>query len=130
MKRIIYPTPALANLWKKNFLKDTAKFAKSTHLCPEDYMGTFKDKNGEEWRILGALEGKELPCENLTTGDVFIWDRWEVSLLRRPEDHERTSRKVEVHFPEKKKGRAKKVTETEKETTDSQLSLFSEDSDE
>jgi hypothetical protein len=95
MKRMKYPTPALAGLWKKNFLNDTAKFAKSTHLEPEDFMTEFTDKDGEQWRILGAMAHKDMPCEKISTGDVFIWDRWEVSLLKHPNHHNRTSKTVE-----------------------------------
>ena len=131
MKRMKYPTPALAGLWKKNFHNDTAKFAKSTHLEPEDFMTEFTDKDGEQWRILGAMAYKDMPCEKISTGDVFIWDRWEVSLLKHPEHHNRTSKTVEFRQPEKKKRATKKKKEDEEvlipKSNDSQLSLFNED---
>lgn len=131
MKRMKYPTPALAELWKKNFQNDTAKFAKSTHLEPEDFMTEFTDKDGEQWRILGAMAYKDMPCEKISTGDVFIWDRWEVSLLKHPEHHIRTSKTVEYRQPAKEK--KKRVTKKKEEeapitkSVDSQLSLFNED---
>lgn len=128
MKRLKYPTPVLVELWKKNFLRDTNKFAKSTHLLPEDYMAEFTDHKGEKWRILGVIEGKDMPCEKISTGEVFIWDRWDVSLLARPEEHARTDRKVITTMPEKKKRVAKKkIEEVEvKKEESSQLSLFDE----
>jgi len=123
MKRIKYPTEVLTNMWKKNFINETSKFACSTHLKPDDYLSTFKDYDGIEWKILGALEGKELACQNLEDGEVYIWDRWKVSTLRHPDVHAKVEMKREFFYPEKKKGRAKKVDETE-----SQLSLFNPDS--
>ena len=120
-----YPTPALAGLWKKNFLRDTNKFAKSTHLEPEDYMVEFTSPDGEKWRILGAMEGKDLPCEKISTGDAFIWDRWDVSLLVRPEEHARASKVIVMVEPEKKKRATKKKTE-EIVPESPQLSLFGE----
>jgi len=113
MKRLKYPSEALAGLWKKNYMRDTSKFAKSTFLENSDYMREFKDEQGEAWRILGAIEGKEMPCEKISTGEVFIWDKWNVSLLVRPEEHNRTSKTIVLTFPEKKKGRKKVVEAVE-----------------
>jgi hypothetical protein len=129
MRRMKEPTPALANLWKKNFINDTSKFAKSTHLEPEDYMTEFTDKKGEKWIILGSIEGKEIPCQNVETREVYVWDRWDVSSLKHPEIHEKNTSKQEFFFPEKKKGRAKKVEKIETPTAsdNTQLSLFEEE---
>lgn len=127
MKRLKYPTPSLAGLWKKNFLRDTAKFAKSTHLEPEDFMTEFTDKDGEQWRILGAMEHKDMPCEKISTGEVFIWDRWEVSLLKHADYHAKVSRNIEYVQPEKKKKTRKKKEEEVSKPENPQLSLFDKD---
>lgn len=111
MKRLKYPTEALQKMWKTNFIRETAKFAKSTYLCPEDFMTEFKDKDDESWRILGVIEGKDMPCEKISTGEVFIWDRWKVSLLVHPEKHKNVERKTETFYPSKKKTSKKKVEE-------------------
>jgi hypothetical protein len=123
MKRMKYPTPALADLWKKNFLRDTKKFAKSTHLEPEDFLAEFTDVDGEAWRILGSMEGKDIPCEKISTGDVFIWDRWDVSNLVRPDEHAKSTKIVIMVEPEKKKRTRKKAEDIVSEET-TQLSLF------
>jgi hypothetical protein len=125
MKKMKYPTPALAGLWKKNFLRDTNKFAKSTHLEPEDYMAEFTSPDGEKWRILGAMEGKDLPCENISSGYAFIWDRWDVSLLVRSAEHAKSAKVIVMVEPEKKKRVTRKKTE-EIIPESPQLSLFGE----
>jgi hypothetical protein len=130
MKRMKYPTPALADLWKKNFMRDTMKFAKSTHLLPEDYMAEFEDSTGEKWRVLGCIEAKEMPCEKISSGEVFIWDRWKVSLLVRPAEHKKAERRVEMVFPEKKKKSRKKAEETPEVASSPQLSLFDQPEEE
>lgn len=126
-----YPPQALIEVWKRNFLRDAAKFTKTTHLKAEDYMAEFKDSDGETWQILGVIEGKEMPCLKVSTGDVHIWDRWQVSLIMYPEEHKKSERKVEFIYPEKKKAtRKKKKEETPIETEPSQLSLFNNEEEE
>lgn len=136
MKRLTYPTPAVANLWRKNFINDTSKFVRSTHLVPGDFERVFMDSHGKEWKILGSMDGRDLPCQSLESGEVYIWDRWKVSLLIYPEKHEKFQKKAETIFPSTKKKRVKaevKVEadpEPEEEKTDQQqLDLFSEEYD-
>jgi len=112
MRRLKYPPQTLINVWKKNFLRDAAKFTKTTHLTSEDYLSEFKDSEGETWRILGIIEGREMPCLNISTGIVHVWDRWQVSMIKYPEEHKKSDRKVEYIYPEKKKKSRKKNEET------------------
>jgi hypothetical protein len=131
MRRMKYPPQSLIEVWKRNFLRDSYKFTKTTHLKSEDYMAEFKDSSGETWQILGVIEGKEMPCLKVSTGDVHIWDRWQVSLIMYPEEHKRAERKIEYIYPEKKKvTRKKKTEETPITPEDSQLSLFKNEEEE
>jgi hypothetical protein len=134
MKRLTYPTPAVAKLWRKNFINDSAKFVRATNLVPEDFERVFTDSQGKEWKILGSMEGRDLPCQLLESGEVYIWDRWKVSLLIYPEKHEKFQKKVETVYPSTKKKRVKAVktevkTELEPEKLVEQLDLFSEEDD-
>lgn len=127
MKRMKYPPQSLLEVWKKNFLKDVAKFTRPTFLQAEDYLSNFTDSDGETWQILGAIENKEMPCLKISTGEVHIWDRWQVSLIKYPKEHEKSERKVEFIFPTKKKAsRKKKENEIPPQDENSQLSLFNE----
>ena len=119
MKRIKYPTSTLLDFWKKNYERELSKFTRTTYLRMEDYMSEFKD--GEEtWKILGVIDGKEMACEKISTGEVFVWDRWQVSLLKHPEAHKRGARKIELIYPDKKKKK------TEKESPKIKEQLFDE----
>jgi hypothetical protein len=140
MKKLKYPSAAVAKLWRKNFINDAAKFVRSTNLVPEDFERIFTDSHGKEWKILGSMDGRDLPCQLLESGEVFIWDRWKVSLLIYPEKHEKFQKKVETMFPTVKKKRVKaepKVVEEsleieeeeekEEKPFEKQLDLFSEE---
>lgn len=126
MKKLKQPSEAVASMWKRSFMNDAAKFAGPTNLKPEDFHTEFTDNKGVIWKILGALEGKEMPCENVETKEIFIWDRWKVSELKHPEKHAAYKRKVEFIFPEpvKKKKTATKLEETESKEDSAQLNLF------
>lgn len=123
MKRIKYPTPVLLDYWKKNFEREMAKFIKSTHLQLEDYMGEFQDSDGESWKILGVIDNKEMACEKISSSEVFIWDRWRVSQLKRPDEHKKADKKIEYVVPDKRKKRSSKK---DAPVGGSQLSLFNE----
>jgi hypothetical protein len=73
------------------------------------------------------MEHKDMPCEKISTGEVFIWDRWDVSLLRQSEEHARVSRTIEYVQPEKKKKTRKKKEEEPVKPENPQLSLFEEE---
>jgi hypothetical protein len=91
-------------IWSKNFLNETSKFISATHLKNEDLGAIFQDHDGTEWKILGQMEGgREIPCEKLSTGQIFLWDRWKVSSLVHAEKHERSKRKIEWVVPAKEK---------------------------
>ena len=115
----------LVIIWEKAFINDTSKFISSTRLKPEDLGTTFEDENGENWKVLGMMEGKDLPCENLSTGEIFIWDRWKVSNFVHPEEHANAKRIVEYIVPTPVKATRKK-----KEIVENiQLDLFTKDSE-
>ena len=125
MKKVKSPSEALARLWKEYFMKDAGKFIGPTHLQVEDYHSEFTDKKGVTWKIWGSLEGRDMICENLTTTEFCIWDRWQVSLLKHPEKHAKSERIVKVTWPEpEKKKRVKKSDEIIEPTP--QLNLFDE----
>jgi hypothetical protein len=102
MKQLKPPSPAVADLWKKNYMKDAAKFISPTYLDAEDYHGTFKDHKGVEWRILGAITSKEIPCQIVETEEVFIWQAWDVSQLVHPDKHENYRKEQTFENPKKK----------------------------
>jgi len=117
------PKDNMIALWEKNFLREAGKFISSTYLKKEDLGTEFLDSSGEKWKILGYVGGKELPCEKVSTGEIFIWDRWDVSMIVRSEEHQKGSKVVEYIYPEKKKTSRKKSAN---EKSSSQLDLFSE----
>jgi hypothetical protein len=130
MRKFKKPTPAVAALWKKNFNNDCSKFARSTNLTRDDFHREFADAEGKTWKILGSMEGKDMPCELLETGEIYIWDRWKVSLLIYPEKHKEYDLKTQVVFPSTKKKRATKSKAVEEETKTprpEQLNLFGEE---
>ena len=94
--------------WAKNFLHDTSKFIGTTHLTPEDLHKEFQDTDGVAWKILGNIDGREMACENISNGEICVWDRWEVSLRVHPEQHAKINKKVEYIFPKKKRATTKK----------------------
>lgn len=125
MRKLKQPSEAVAKMWKAAYLRETNKFACSTQLTPEDYHTEFVDNKGVRWKILGALEGKEMPCENVETSEISIWDRWKVSELKHPEKHAAYKKKIDYAFPEIVK--KKKVTiekPEDKEDDNGQLDLF------
>lgn len=87
-------------------------------------MSEFKDSDGETWQILGVIEGREMPCLKISTGEIYVWDRWQVSLIKYPEEHKKSERKVEYIYPDKAKRGRKKKEETPIEKEAPQLSLF------
>jgi hypothetical protein len=133
MKQLKFdPTPyfgvttlmTISKSWEKNFLNETSKFISATLLNPEDLGQTFKDHMGEDWKILGMTEGREMPCEKVSTGEIFLWDRWKVSLLKRPYEHHRLKQKAEYITKEPvKPTRGRKSSESKEPA---QLSLFGE----
>jgi hypothetical protein len=127
MRKMKWPPLCVIEIWKKNFLRDAAKFTKTTYLKAEDYMSEFKDSDGEVWQILGVIEGREIPCLKISTGEIHIWDRWQVSLIKYPEEHKKSERKVEYIYPGKAKRGRKKKEDTLIEKESSQLSLFSDE---
>jgi hypothetical protein len=130
MKQVKAPSEDLTRLWKELFYKDAGKFIGPTHIQIPDYHTEFVDKKGVSWKIWGSLEGKEMPCENLTTGEFFLWDRWQVSLLKHPEKHANSKRIVTVTYPEpEKKRKIKKVEDVQDSAPTPQLSLFEESED-
>jgi hypothetical protein len=127
MRRMKQPSEALAKLWKDTFMKDAAKFMGPTFLEVEDFHGEFTDTNGEVWKILGSLAGREMACEKIATNEIFIWDRWEVSLLKRPERHAKATKTVEITWAEKKK-KEKEKEEIKKPSKEAiQLNLFKDE---
>lgn len=108
-------------IWSKNFLNETSKFISSTHLKPEDLGAIFEDHEGEKWKILGHMDGREMPCEKLSTGEIYVWDRWKVSSIVHKDKHERAKMKVEWIEPAKEKKTRKAA---EPRPVAQQLSLF------
>ena len=111
--------------WEKNFINDTSKFISSTRLKSQDLGVIFEDEDGESWKILGMMDGKDLPCEKIATGEIFIWDRWKVSNIVHNEEHVNAKKIIEYIIPEPIKAVRKKKEPVIKEV-DSQLNLFTE----
>ena len=111
-------------IWEKNFVHDTSKFLGSSRLKPYDLGKTFKDVEGAEWKIVGLIEVRDLACEKLSTGEIFVWDKWKVSLLMHPEEHAKMNRKVEYVQPKKERKTRKKSVAEENKPDESQLDLF------
>jgi len=119
--------PLLA-IWERGFINDTSKFISATHLKPSDLGAEFTDESGETWKILGMLEGKDMPCRN-SRGQIFIWDRWKVSGYVYPDKHAESTKLVE-YLPMKVKPKRTKKEELAyqaKLEEQSQLDLFSEE---
>jgi hypothetical protein len=110
-------------MWSKNFNYETSKFISAARIKPEDLGRIFLDKDNVEWKILGMIDGKEVPCEKVSTGEIFCWEKMKISHLLYPDLHQK-KQKVEYIFPEKPK-RKKKSEEPESKPSDTQLDLFS-----
>ena len=115
---------SMIGLWEKNFRHEASKFISATHLQCEDLGKEFTDHNGVVWKLLGQMDGREMPCENQETKEIFIWDRWKVSQLVRPEEHLKAAKRTEFIFPTKEKRRTKKEPKLKAEQL--QLNLFDE----
>jgi hypothetical protein len=119
----------LIQLWEKQFLNESNKFISGTYLQPEDLGREFEDAEGEKWKIIGQMDGKDMPCEKLSTGEIFVWDKWKVSGFVHPEKHAKATKKVEFVFPKVKGKRTKKektsLIPIEKAEKVQQLDLFS-----
>ena len=88
IRRISNAPPSLLEKFALYFHNDTMKFLKATHLEVTDLYRKFTDpKTSIEWKIMGAMEGKEIICQNLTDNSFFSWDRWKVSCIMYPEKH-------------------------------------------
>ena len=87
MRRIKVYSESLIKVWERYFINDTAKFIKATHLVREDLGKTYKEKNGTEWQIVGAMEGHEVVCRNVETRELFAISRWKVSSAMHPAKH-------------------------------------------
>ena len=107
----VNPKDVTMELWKKNFLHESAKFISSTHLQPSDYEREFEDEYGEKWKIVGQMDGKDMPCEKLSTGEIFIWDRWNVSAMVYPDKHAESMKLLNIKQANTKKSKPKKVKE-------------------
>jgi len=123
--------PLLA-IWERGFINDTSKFISATHIKPSDLGAEFTDDAGETWKILGMLEGKDMPCQN-SRGQIFIWDRWKVSEYMYPDKHAATAKLVEYIPMKVKPKRTKKeeqayqakLEESSRAEENLQLDLFS-----
>ena len=111
-------------LWEKNFLHESAKFISATHLQPEDLGAEFLDEEGEKWKILGQMDGRDMPCKKLSTDEVFVWDKWRVSKLLHPEVHEKMTKNSVTFAPKKTTKRTKKVEVPVVKEVPKQLDLF------
>lgn len=115
----------LVKSWERQFLNETAKFISGTFLQREDLGKIFIDSQGQEWKILGQMDGKDMPCEKISTNEIFVWDRWKVSALVYPDKHAKAAQKTEYIYPKLKSKRVKKdVEQTKLDTTNPQLDLF------
>ncbi len=99
-------------VWRRNFHNETSKFISASFLQPEDIDKEFIDKEGLQWKILGMMNNsREVPCENLQSGEIFTHERWEVSKFIHPDVHERMARKVEtIHKSKPKKVKSERGT--------------------
>lgn len=95
----------MTRIWENNFIHETSKFISATHMSCDDLGKDFTDESGEKWKILGMMDGREMPCQKLSTEEIFVWDRWKVSQLLHPERHEKATRKVDYVLPSKQKTR-------------------------
>ena len=129
MRKIAIRAESLIKLWQKNFINDTNKFIKATYLMPTDLGAEFTDEGGIRWRILGAIEGKDLACEKVDTLEIFALDRWKISMILHPEEHAKGAKTIETIYPKKTKAKPepKPAAPVEEKKDDTQLSLFSEE---
>ena len=108
---------SMLELWKKNYLNEAWKFIQATRLNADDLYKEF-DYQGEKWKIMGNIDSRDMVCEKISTGEMFIWDRLKVSSIVKVDEHNMYKRKVEFIMPDKKATRKSKVEEV------GQLNLF------
>ena len=104
MKKRINPPQCLIDSWKKIFINEQTKFIKSTHLIPDDLNTEFKDQDNEAWEIIGQMDNGDIVCRNVSANTYYIWDKWKVSQLKRPEKHLEPFKKQKIKpiLPDKK----------------------------
>ena len=87
-KHIGNPPQCLLDVWKKNYLYEYSKFMTITYLTLEDLYTDFEDGKGVTWKIMGKMDNGDIICKNLKSEHFYTWDKWKVSMLKRPEKHE------------------------------------------
>jgi hypothetical protein len=126
MRKIAIRAESLIKVWERNFINDTNKFIKATYLLPTDLHAIFQDENGVSWKILGAIEGKELACEKVETMEIFGIDRWKISMILHPQEHANGAKTIETIYPKKTKAKAAPAPKPET-PPQQQLDLFTND---
>jgi hypothetical protein len=77
MRKIACYTDSLLEVYYKEFVRDTDKFFRASKLTLEHMKESFSMK-GENWKIIGQLDSKEMVCQNVETKAVYAIDRIEV----------------------------------------------------
>lgn len=110
---------SMLELWKKNYMNEAWKFIQSTRLNADDLYKEFEHQ-GTKWKIMGNIDSRDMVCEKVETGEMFIWDRLKVSSIVKVDEHTAYKKKVEFIMPDAKKApRKPKIEEA------GQLNLFS-----
>lgn len=97
-------------LWEKIYRYEQGKFARATYLDLDDLHTEFTDNSGAIWEIVGQMENTDLVCKNVSSGHYYIWDKWKVSQLKKPECHTVVEKKI----PKSLKPLTKKLEEKKK----------------
>jgi hypothetical protein len=77
MRKIFCYTDSLLELFYKDFERDCSKFFRASKVGLE-HMDTVFQIGGENYKIIGQVDGREMACRNLDTGGVWAIDRIEV----------------------------------------------------
>lgn len=111
-------------MWSRNFMNETSKFITAARIKPEDLGRIFVDNENAEWKILGMIDGKEIPCEKISTEEIFCWDKMKISNILYPDLHKKKP-KVEYTFPDMSKKKKVEKNSSPRSPQDNQLDLFS-----
>ena len=77
MRKIFCHSPALLEMYYKEFERDASKFFRASKITLE-HMDTEFTIKGEKWKVIGQVDFKEMVCKNVESGSIYAIDRIEV----------------------------------------------------
>ena len=77
MRKIFCHTDSLLESYLKEFDRDCSKFFRASKVTMEHLEVPFELK-GEQWKVIGQIDFKEMACRNLGNNSIWAIDRVDV----------------------------------------------------